>query len=106
LHAALRLNGKINLPIAAFDSCRLRVQPELNSFGFERLLKLTDDVSILTRQNLFPAVHDGYPAAESAKHLPKFEANVPAAEDEEMFWDLVKLHDRFIGKKFDIFQAG
>src|SRR5438874_12998307 len=60
----------------------------------------------LARNNLRPLMNDGDAAAIAAEHLPKFEANVTATQNQQMFGNRGELHDRLIGEKRRVAQPG
>src|SRR6266850_7923982 len=68
-----------------FGTRGARVENKLNSFGFECFLELGGNLGIFARNNLRASMQDGDTAAVAAKHLSKFEADVTASEDQEMF---------------------
>src|SRR6266850_1494663 len=81
-----------------FGTRGARVENELNSFGFECFLELGGNLGIFTRNNLRALMQNGDAAAEPAKHLAEFEADVATAEDQEMFGNGGEPHDGFVGE--------
>src|ERR1700730_17301237 len=81
------------------------MQPEFDSFGFERLLQLARDVLVFSRQDLRAAMHDRHTAPETPKHLAEFQANVPGTENKQMFRHLADFHERFVCQIIDRIQA-
>src|SRR6267378_6129741 len=88
-----------------FGTRGARVENELNSFGFERLLELGGNFGIFTRNKLRALMQDSDTAAVAAKHLSKFEADVAAAEDQEMFGNGGEPHNGFVGEIGHGFEA-
>jgi hypothetical protein len=78
----------------------------LNAFGFKRLLQLRGNFGIFAGDKLFASVKDGDAAAEAAKHLPKFEANVTTSENEEVFGESGELHNGLVGEIGGGIEAG
>ena len=62
----------------------LRGQLKFYTVGFEDFLQLRHEVFIFAGQQAFAAMDNGDLTAEAAKHLAEFEANVAAAENEQM----------------------
>ena len=52
------------------------------------------DVVVLPPQQALTALHDRHPAAEATEHLAELQADVPAAQHQQMLRDGVQLHDR------------
>ncbi len=51
-------------------------------------------------------MHDRHAAAEAPKHLAELEANVAAAENQEMLRKFAQLHQGFVGQIADRIEAG
>src|SRR6266850_78960 len=88
-----------------FSTRGARVENELNSLGFECFLELGGDFGIFTLNNLRALMQDGDAAAEPAKHLSKFEADVTASENQEMLGNGGEPHDGFVGEIGNGFEA-
>src|SRR5437870_6855451 len=88
-----------------FGTRGARVENELNSFGLERLLEFGGNFGIFTPNNLRTHMQDGDAAAEAAKHLSKFEPDVTATEDQEVFGNGSEPHDGFVGEIGNGFEA-
>ena len=58
------------------------VENELHAFGFERALQFGGDFVILARNDLRAVLNHGDLRAEAAEHLPEFQADVAAAEND------------------------
>ncbi len=78
----------------------------MNAFGFKRLLQLRGNFGIFAGDKLFAGVKNGDAAAEAAKHLSKFEADVTASENEEMLGESRELHYGFVGEIGGGIEAG
>ncbi len=79
-----------------FDACGAGIEQELDAFGFERFLQLGGNFGIFASNNLFAGVKNGDTAAEAAKHLAKFEANVTTSQNEQVIGNGGELHDGFV----------
>src|SRR5262249_47109068 len=80
------------------------VEDEPNAFRFQGLLQLLSHVRVLAWQDTLATVYHRNLAAEPPEHLPKLQADVPTAEDEQVFRQLVQLHERGVGQIMDLVQ--
>ena len=64
------------------------------------------DVLVFVAEKLRGALDDGDAAAEAAEELREFQANVAAAEDEEMRRNFGEFHDRGAGQEGNFGKAG
>ena len=69
---------------------------ELDAFGFERFLKRDCDVSVFSSQDLTAAMNNRHAAAKAAEHLPEFEPDIAATEDDQVFGNFLQFHQRLI----------
>ena len=106
LAALWRVECKRYFAATILDLLGLRGQLKFNAFGFEDFLQLSHDVFVFAGQNTFAAVDDGYLAAEAAKHLSEFEADVAAAQDQQMLGNFLQIHDRDVGEERHGIEAG
>jgi hypothetical protein len=67
-----------------FHPSGLDIQVKLDSLALKDFLKFKSNFRILARNDLRLIVQDRDATPESAEHLPEFEANVPAAENNQM----------------------
>ncbi len=90
-------------------SCKVMTSGALDAGGFgfstkrrpspsRSLLQRGGDVGVLAREDLVAAVNDGNAAAEPGEHLAKLEADIAAAENQEMLGDSVEFHDGGVGE--------
>ena len=68
----------------------------LDALLLECLLNGFRHVAILRRQELVVALDERDTAAEAAEHLRELDADVAAAEDQELAWELVLLQERAV----------
>ena len=87
------LAGESNLTIVLMHGFRASVQNKFQAFRFQRSQQFRCDFWILARNNLRPLMNDGDAAAITAEHLPKFEANVTATQNQQIFGNHGELHD-------------
>jgi hypothetical protein len=64
------------------------------------------DVLILARDDPWSHLDDGDAAAEAPVHLRELEADVAAADDDEMVWQLPELHHAAVGEVGRALEAG
>src|SRR5262249_27433631 len=69
-----------------------------DSFLFQGLLEFLRHVRIFVGNHTLGTLNDRHPTAEPAKHLAKFEANVTAPQDQQVFRHFVHLHDAGVGQ--------
>src|SRR5260370_16702965 len=84
--------------VLVFGASGAGVEHELYSFGFERLLQFGANFGIFARNNLFAGMKNGDAPAVAAKHLSKFQTDVPTSENEEVLGNFCKLQDGFVGE--------
>src|ERR1700691_1240025 len=96
-HCAMRTrDGNLDCALSVYDLFCVGIQMELDSLPFENFLKLGGDLRVLARNDLRPAVNDGHLARKAAEHLPKFEPDISASEDNQMLGKRRKFHHAFI----------
>ena len=64
------------------------------------------DFEIFPRNDLVSGVKNGHPAAVATEHLPEFQADVTASENEEVFGKSGELQDGFAREIRDTIEAG
>src|SRR5262249_13302400 len=77
------------------------IEDEIHPLLLQCLFQRLAHVGVLARQELTAAVDDGDPAAEAAEHLPELQADVPAAQDEQVLRQLSQLEDALVGQVAD-----
>jgi hypothetical protein len=90
-----------NSAVLPLDVCRRGTQDKTDAFAFQRVLHGFRDIGVLAGENLVLAVDDGHPAAEPAEHLPELQADVPAAEDEQVVRHFGQLHHAGVVQEVD-----
>src|ERR1035438_885239 len=90
---AVLLDLQANSAIRLAHAIRIRVQQELNSILPKYLGDFFRDVGVLAVKKLATGLDDGHATTEAAKHLPKLQADVAAAKNQQMLRHGVQLHD-------------
>jgi hypothetical protein len=88
------------------DTLDSGVQKNFDSVLLQNVQEFDDDIGILIPEQLGTLLEDRHAAAETPEELAEFEADVPAANDQEMLRDYVQLHDRSTVEKRDILETG
>src|SRR5207253_2092443 len=81
-------------------------EQDLDPFAAEDPPQLGRHVRILAAEKVFSVVDDGHTASEAAVGLGEFEADVSAAEDDEMLGQPVELEQLDVRERSGIRQAG
>src|ERR1700731_611087 len=91
----LRANGQpYAAPVSQLNLNRRRRGQDRDAVVAQDRCDLIGDVLVLVRQQARGVLDDGDLAAEPAEHLPEFQSDVAAADDDQVLWKLVQLHDR------------
>src|ERR1017187_6938323 len=96
---ALLLDLQPNAPVRLAHAIRSRVQQDVNPVLPKYLGNLLRDVGILAIEQLASGLDDGHPTTETAKHLPKLQADISASNNQQMFRNRVQLQDGVAAKK-------
>ncbi len=98
LLAAGSLGSEADSSGMRFNAGGAGFKPELDSFSFKRLLQFGYDVLIFGTKQALTGVNDRDAAAKPAEHLAEFEADVSAAEDQQMLGNFLQFHHGDIGE--------
>ena len=71
-------------------------EPHVDALGLEDLLHRLRDVLVLARDQARRHLDDGDRAAEAAEHLPELEADVAAADHDQVLRHEVDVHHRLL----------
>ena len=82
------------------------LRPDVDAFGLEDVFDGDGDVFVLAGDEARHLFDDGDFAAEAAVHLPELEADVAAADDDEMLRQEVDLEHGGVGEVLDLIDAG
>src|ERR1039458_7828883 len=102
---ALLLDLQPNAPVRLAHAIRSRVQQDVNPVLPKYLGNLLRDVGILAIEQLASGLDDGHPTTETAKHLPKLQADISASNNQQMLRNRIQLHDRSAVEKGHGLQA-
>src|ERR1035437_3442245 len=89
----LLLDLQSNAPLRLTHAIRSRVQQDVNPVLPKYLGDFFRDVGVLAIEQLASGLDDGHATTETAKHLPKLQADVATSEDQQMLRNRVQLHD-------------
>ena len=103
--------------VGAIDACddllaalgeadALRVQANLDALALEDLPDRGRDVFVLAADEPRTHLDDRDLGAEATEHLTEFEADVAAADDDEMLRQEIHRHHRAVGEERDLADAG
>ena len=90
--------------LADIEACR--VEPEGNTLGFENSLYRRGHVLVFARDHSRAHLDHRDAAAEATVHLREFEADVAAADNDQMFRQEVDVHHARVGQVRHITEAG
>src|SRR5262249_8610217 len=93
-------------PAPSFHFEHLGRKQDLDPFAAEDPLKLRRDVRILALDELLSVRDDGHAAPEAAVRLGELEADIAAAEDDEMLGQPIDLEQLDVRERSGIRQAG
>jgi hypothetical protein len=79
---------------------------KFDAVGLEDFLKFAHDILVFGGQDAFAAMDDGHLTAKPAKHLAKFETDVTAAQDEQVFRNFLQIHNGDVGEVRHGIEAG
>ncbi len=94
-----------NPPAFRRDSIRLGAQDKADSFALQCLPQLVGHVGVFAGENLLVAIDDRHLAAEPAKHLPELQADVPAAEDQQVLRQFGQFQDSGVRQVIDLVKS-
>ena len=83
-----------------------RVQAEQDAFSFEDLLYCLGNIFILARDEARAFLNDGDVGSKAAVHLAELQADVAAADNNQMFRQKIHPHHGRVGKIGHLIQAG
>ena len=90
-----------------FSKCdALGVEADVDAFVFENFFDGGGDVFVLVGDEVRLHFDDGDLAAEAAVHLAELDADVAAADDDEMLGNEVDLEHGGVGEVIDLVDAG
>ena len=84
----------------------LGVEPHFQAFRFQDLLHRLRDVFVLAADEPRAHLDDRNAAAEAPVHLAELEADVAAADEQEMLRHEVDVHHRDVGEVGHLIEAG
>src|ERR1700676_1730560 len=84
---------------------RVRVQYELDAILFQDGSDCGGHVEVLPPEYAAGGLDNGYAAAEAAEHLPEFQGDVAASENDQMFRHGAQFHDGSTVEKEHVFEA-
>src|SRR5579863_8170901 len=93
---AIETGDHILATLAEMDA--FRVEPDVNSFALEDVLNSSRHVLVLVLHEPWSLFHDRDLATEAAEHLPEFEADVAAPDDQQSPGQKIHLHHRAVGE--------
>ncbi len=82
-----------------------RVQTYDNAFALENVLDRGRHVVVLAMDEPLRHLDDGDFAAETSEHLPEFETDVAAADDDQVPGKEVEVHHRAVVEVFDLLET-
>ena len=91
---------------ALFDVETLRIEANADALGFQDLPYRLRDVLVLPRDQPGRHFDDGDAAAEAPVHLCELEADVAAADDDQMLGQEIDVHHAAVRQIVDIAEAG
>ena len=94
------------LPGSAAHLQDLGPQRKLDAVVTEDPLRLSGDVGILTAHQLRPGLDDRHPVAEATVGVPHFEADIAAAEHDQMRGEVIELERLDMGERPGRLEAG
>src|SRR5580704_3394060 len=102
-------DGELNVRTFLSDALHSRVEQDFDAVLLHDAKDFCSNVGILAAEQLRSLLQDGHAAAKAPEKLPKFEADITASDDEEMFRNGVELHDARaveIGDAWQAFESG
>src|SRR5215475_5986742 len=101
-----RSYGQMNLaPSTFFNARSLGVEQDLDAVFAQDPRDLIGHILIFASEQLRRALHNRDAAAETPKHLPEFETDVPPAQNQQMLGQFVQLHNRSRIENRDLIEA-
>src|SRR5262249_30881327 len=89
--AAARIQPQDDLAVLLLDAAGAGIEDKADAFTLQGLLQLMRNIRVLARQDVLVAMDDRHAAAEAAEHLSEFQADVPAAEHQQMLGEFAQL---------------
>ncbi len=99
------LGVRDNPPGVSAEPDASSVDPDVDAFLREDAVDRGGDLLVFATDQPRPHLDDGHLGAEPAKHLSELEADVAAADDQEMPWHRVQIHHRAVRKERDSIQS-
>src|SRR5262245_38220163 len=82
------------------------VEADFDTFRFEDFTDSCGDIFVLALDETIGCFEDRHLTAKAAKHLAEFKADVAAADDDEVFRQVIHFHHRAVGEEGRLPHAG
>src|SRR5262245_47955600 len=82
-----------------------RVQPNVDAFRLQNLAYCFGNIFVFSRDESRAHLYNCYLAAAPAVHQPEIDADITAANDDEMFWNEIDVHHGRVCQKRNVIDA-